>query len=142
MLLFTLQIVFGFIMGFAHMGFDGLHDVHPVQRRPRARTLNLLVVWLLSGFMGAAYYIVPEEADRELYSEKLAVVQWAALVVVGVTAVIGFHFGWWEGRKFLEIPRPLDYLVVVNVLLFISNIGHGARAPSASRPRAACCCSG
>jgi nitric oxide reductase subunit B len=81
-----------------------------------------LVVWLLSGFMGAAYYIVPEEADRELYSEKLAVVQWASLVIVAVTALIGFQFGWWEGRKFLEIPRPLDYLVVVNVLLFIFNI--------------------
>ena len=73
--------------------------------------------------MGAAYYIVPEEADRELYSEKLAVIQWASLVVVGVTALIGFQFGWWEGRKFLEIPRPLDYLVVVNVLLFIFNVG-------------------
>ena len=45
------------------------------------------------------------------------------LVAVGVTAIIGFHVGWFEGRKFLEIPRPLDYLVVVDVLLFIANIG-------------------
>ena len=37
-------------------------------------------------------------------------------MIVGVTAIVGFHFNWWEGRKFLEIPRPLDYLVVVNVL--------------------------
>jgi nitric oxide reductase subunit B len=80
-------------------------------------------MWLLAGFMGAAYYIVPEEADRELMWPKLAYVQWAALVVTGVTAVIGFHFGWWEGRKFLEIPRPLDFLVVIDVLLFIANIG-------------------
>ena len=28
--------------------------------------------------------------------------------IVGVIAVAGFHFNWWEGRKFLEIPRPLD----------------------------------
>ena len=34
-----------------------------------------------------------------------------------------FHFNWWEGRKFLEIPRELDYLVVVDVLLFIGLIG-------------------
>jgi nitric oxide reductase subunit B len=40
-----------------------------------------------------------------------------------LTAIIGFHFNWWEGRKFLEIPRPLDYLVVVDVLLFIANVG-------------------
>ena len=122
LVLFSLQIVFGFIMGFAHMGFDGLHDYIPFNAA-RTSHVNLLVLWMLSGFMGAAYYIVPEEADRELYSEKLAVIQWASLVIVGVTALIGFQFGWWEGRKFLEIPRPLDYLIVVNMLLFIFNIG-------------------
>ena len=122
LLLFLLQIVFGFIMGFAHMGYDVLHEWMPFNAA-RASHLNLLVFWLLSGFMGAAYYIIPEEADRELYSEKLAVIQWAALVIVGVAALIGFQFGWWEGRKFLEIPRPLDYLVVVDVLLFIFNVG-------------------
>lgn len=122
MLLFSLQLVYGFIMGFAHAGLDGLHDWIPFNTA-RAVHTNLLVMWLLAGFMGAAYYIVPEEADRELYWPKLAYVQWAALVIVGVTAVIGFHFGWWEGRKFLEIPRPLDYLVVVDVLMFVVNIG-------------------
>jgi nitric oxide reductase subunit B len=80
-------------------------------------------MWLLSGFMGAAYYIIPEEADRELLSVKWAYVQLIAFVLVGVTAIVGFHFGWWEGRKFLEIPRPLDYLVVVDVLLFVGLIG-------------------
>ncbi|MCA9786615.1 MAG: cbb3-type cytochrome c oxidase subunit I, partial [Candidatus Cloacimonetes bacterium] len=121
MLLLTLQLVYGFIMGFAHMGFDGLHDWIPFNTA-RAVHTNLLVVWLLAGFMGAAYYILPEEAERELFSVKLAVIQWAALVIVGVVAIVGFHFNWWEGRKFLEIPRPLDYLVVVDVLAFIFNI--------------------
>jgi nitric oxide reductase subunit B len=73
--------------------------------------------------MGAAYFIIPEEAEREIWSPKLAVVQWAALVIVGVVAIVGFHFNWWEGRKFLEIPRPLDYLVVIDVLAFLLNIG-------------------
>ncbi|MGZ3773850.1 MAG: cbb3-type cytochrome c oxidase subunit I [Pseudobdellovibrionaceae bacterium] len=122
MLLLSLQLVYGFIMGFAHIGFDGLHSVIPFNAA-RATHTNLLVMWLLAGFMGSAYYIVPEEADRELVSTKLAYVQLIALVVVGVTAIIGFHFNWWEGRKFLEIPRPLDYLVVVDVLLFIYVIG-------------------
>ncbi len=118
MLLFSLQLVYGFIMGFAHMGYDNLHNLIPFNVA-RATHTNLLVMWLLSGFMGAAYYIIPEEAEREIVSVKLAYTQLIAFVIVGVTAVIGFHFQWWEGRKFLEIPRPLDYLVVVNVLLFI-----------------------
>ncbi len=122
MLLFSLQLVYGFIMGFAHMGLDGLHQWIPFNVA-RAVHTNLLVMWLLSGFMGAAYYIIPEEADREILSVKWAYVQLIAFVLVGVTAIIGFHFQWWEGRKFLEIPRPLDYLVVVDVLLFIGIIG-------------------
>jgi nitric oxide reductase subunit B len=122
MLLLSLQIAYGFLMAFAHMGYDGLHDWIPFNTA-RATHTNLLVVWLLAGFMGSAYYILPEEANRELWSPKLAVAQWATLVIVSVTAVIGFHFNWWEGRKFLEIPRPLDFLVVANVLTFIFNIG-------------------
>ena len=132
MLLFTLQLVYGFLMAFAHMGFDGLHAWIPFNAA-RATHTNLLVVWLLSGFMGAAYYIIPEEAERELWSPKLAVVQWAALVIVGVIAIIGFHVNWWEGRKFLEIPRPLDFLVVVDVLAFLFNIAMTAwKAPRLS----------
>lgn len=120
--LLVLQLVYGFIMGFAHMGMDGLHDWLPFNTA-RASHTNLLVVWLLAGFMGAAYWIIPEECERELYSVKAGWLQWGSLVVVSVIALIGFHFNWWEGRKFLEIPRPLDFLVVVNVLLFIGNIG-------------------
>ena len=121
MLLLTLQLVYGFIMGFAHMGYDGLHDFIPFNTA-RAVHTNLLVVWLLSGFMGAAYYIIPEESDHELVNVKLAYIQLITLAIVGVIAIIGYHFNYWEGRKFLEIPRPLDWLVVANVLTFLGLI--------------------
>ncbi|MEZ0368792.1 MAG: cbb3-type cytochrome c oxidase subunit I, partial [Candidatus Sericytochromatia bacterium] len=122
MLLFGLQIVYGFIMGFARIGMDGLHPLIPFNVA-RATHTNLLVVWLLCGFMGAAHYIIPEESGRELFSVKLAYIQLISLILVGVVSIIGFHLNIWEGRKFLEIPRPLDYLVVINVLTFIFNIG-------------------
>ena len=121
MLLLALQLVYGFIMGFAHAGADGLHEIIPFNTAKAVHT-NLLVVWLLSGFMGAAYYIIPEESQNELVSVKLAYVQLISLALVGVAAIIGYHFNYWEGRKFLEIPRPLDYLVVVNVLTFMGII--------------------
>lgn len=122
LLLFALQIVYGFIMGFAHIGLDVLHQWIPFNTA-RAVHTNLLVCWLLLGFMGSAYFIIPDEADTELWSPKLAYVQLISFLAVGVTAIVGFHLNYWEGRKLLEIPRPLDYLVVVNVLLFIGNIG-------------------
>jgi nitric oxide reductase subunit B len=122
LLLFSLQIVYGFIMAFAHMGYDVLHPIIAFNTA-RAVHTNLLVVWLITGFMGSTFFMIPEECDRELWSPKLAIVQLIALIIVGVTAIIGFHLNWWEGRKFLEIPRPLDYLVVVDILLFLLNIG-------------------
>ena len=120
--LLTLQIIYGFIMGFARIGLDGLHDWIPFNTA-RAVHTNLLVVWLLCGFMGSAYFIIPDEADRELEWPLLAYVQLLSLLAVGVAAVGCYHLNIWEGRKFLEIPRPLDWLVVVNVLMFIANIG-------------------
>lgn len=122
MVLFGLQLLYGLLMAYAHTGNDVFHNIIPFHVA-RSTHVNLLVMWLLAGFMGAAYFIIPEEADRELYWPRLAYVQLIGLVAVGLTAIIGFHFQWWEGRKFLEIPRPLDYLVVADVLLFIANIG-------------------
>lgn len=122
LLLLVLQIVYGFIMGFAHMGYDNLHEFIPFNTA-RAVHTNLLVVWLLLGFMGSAYFIIPEESGRELAWPNLAYLQLISFLLVGVTAVVCYHMNIWEGRKFLEIPRPLDYLVVVNVLLFLANIG-------------------
>jgi nitric oxide reductase subunit B len=120
-LLLCLQLVYGFIMGFAHMGYDGLHEIIPFNTA-RATHTNLLVVWLLLGFMGAAYYIIPEEAQQELVSVRLAYIQLITFLLVGVVALVGYHLNYWEGRKFLEIPRPLDWLVVVNVLTFLGII--------------------
>ncbi len=118
MLLLVLQLTYGFIMGFARLGFDGLHEFIPFNTAHTVH-LNTLVVWLLSGFMGAAYYIIPEESENELWSVKLAYVQLISLAVVGVAALTGYHFNIWEGRKFLEIPRELDWLVAINVILFL-----------------------
>ncbi len=119
--LFVGQILFGITLGLQYVIGDLFFPAIPFNVARMVHT-NLLIVWLLFGFMGSAYYLVPEESETELWSPKLAVAQWAALVVVGVIAIIGFHFNWWEGRKFLEIPRPLDWLVVVNVLAFIGNL--------------------
>jgi nitric oxide reductase subunit B len=53
MLLLALQILYGFIMAFAHFGYDVLHNVVPFNAA-RASHVNLLVVWLLCGFMGGS----------------------------------------------------------------------------------------
>ncbi len=88
----------------------------------RAIHTNLLVLWLLLGFMGATFYLVPEETGTELAWPKMAIAQLVLLAATGVTAIVGFLFGWTQGRPLLEIPRPLDLLVVLGALMFLANI--------------------
>jgi nitric oxide reductase subunit B len=124
LLLFTLQVAFGLWLGiqYAWTAPQGLVDAFPFATA-RAMHTNLLVLWLLLGFMGATFYLVPEEAERELAWPRLAIAQLVLLVGTGVAALVGFALGWTQGRPLLEIPRPLDVLVVVGALMFLANVG-------------------
>ncbi len=124
MLLFVLQVVIGLWLAYnyAFTVPQSIVDVFPFATA-RAMHTNLLVLWMLLGFMGGAYYIVPEETLTEIYSPALAWIQLVAFVATGVVALVGFFFGWTQGRPLLEIPRPLDLVVVVGALIFLFNIG-------------------
>lgn len=121
--LFVLQVLLGLWLALNYFQTlpQGLVDVFPFATA-RAMHTNLLVLWMLLGFMGGAYYIVPLEAKRELYSVGIAYLQLVAFLVTGVVALVGFFFGWTQGRPLLEIPRPLDLVVVLGALLFLFNV--------------------
>ncbi len=121
-LLFGLQIVFGLILGAKYVwDFDPLLNILPFNTA-RAIHINLLVVWLLFGFMGGTYYIVPEEAQTEIYSKKLANFQLILFTLIGVTAIVGYILGWSWGMPFLEQPTVLKFGIVIVALIFLCNI--------------------
>jgi nitric oxide reductase subunit B len=123
LLLFALQIPLGLWLAasYAFTIPQSVVDVFPFATA-RAIHTNLLVLWLLLGFMGATFYLVPEETGTELAWPKMAIAQLALLAATGVTAIVGFLFGWTQGRPLLEIPRPLDFLVVIGALMFLANL--------------------
>src|SRR5262245_19267279 len=118
LLLFGLQMVFGLLAVAKYLGPDPLLNLLPFDVVKAIHT-NLLLVWLLTGFMGATYYLVPEESRVELYSERLAWIQLGLWLAAGVATVVGYLFGITEGRKFLEMPFVLKLGVVVVMLLFL-----------------------
>jgi nitric oxide reductase subunit B len=121
-LLFGLQIIFGLILGAKYVwDFDPLLNILPFNTA-RAIHINLLVVWLLFGFMGGTYYIVPEEAQTEIYSRKLANFQLILFAGIGVTAIAGYILGWSWGMPFLEQPTVLKFGIVIVALIFLYNI--------------------
>lgn len=119
--LFGLQIAFGLLAAAKYLGPDPLINVLPFDVMKVIHT-NLLVVWVLTGFMGATYWIVPEESRTELHSVRLAYIQLALWVVMGVTAVIGYFFRYGTGTKLLEQPLPHKITIVVVMLMFLYNI--------------------
>ena len=80
LLLYGLQTAFGLLSAVKYLGPDPLIDLLPFDVSKAIHT-NLLIVWILTGFMGAAYWLVPEESRTELHSPKMA--YWALDTVDG-----------------------------------------------------------
>src|SRR5574338_1299290 len=122
LLLYGLQMVFGLLSVAKYLGPDPIQAWLPFDVSKEIHT-NLLIVWVLTGFMGAAYWLVPEESRTELHSPKLAYWSLGLWTLGGVTAIVGYLFGWTAGNKLLEQPLPVKLAIVVVMLLFLYNIG-------------------
>jgi nitric oxide reductase subunit B len=121
LLLFGLQMVFGLLSVVKYLGPDPLINLLPFDVSKAIHT-NLLIVWVLTGFMGATYFVVPEESRTEIYSTKLAYWQLGIWTTLGVVIIVGFLFGWTAGNKLLEQPWPTKLGIVVVMLMFLYNI--------------------
>lgn len=135
LVLFTAQIVFGVTLGLQYVMGDLLFPYIPFNQARMVHT-NLLIVWLLFGFMGSAYYLVPEEAETELYSPKLAMVLFWVFLVAGALTIVGYLAVPYAklaeltgnellatmGREFLEQPLPTKVGIVIVALGFLFNI--------------------
>ncbi|MGK7871019.1 cbb3-type cytochrome c oxidase subunit I, partial [Falsiroseomonas sp. E2-1-a20] len=122
LLLFVVQILFGLLAGTVYARPNFLAEVLPFSILRMVHT-NALVVWLLMGFFGAAYYLVPEEAERELESPMLAYIQFGLLMVGALASVGGYLLGIHGGREFLEQPLWVKWAIVLVALIFLYNIG-------------------
>ncbi len=134
--LFVAQILFGLIIGLQYVIGDFLFPEIPFNVARMVHT-NTLIVWLLMAFMGSAYYLVPEEAETELFAPWLATLMfWIFLIAAGLT-VAGYllvpYAGLADltmnellptmGREFLEQPTITKIGIVIVALAFLFNIG-------------------
>ncbi len=122
LLLYGLQMAFGLLSVAKYLGPDPIKAWLPFDVTKAIHT-NLLIVWVLTGFMGAAYWLVPEESRTELHSPRLAYFALALWTLAGVTAIVGYLFRWTAGNKLLEQPLPVKLAIVVVMLMFLYNLG-------------------
>ena len=133
--LFVGQILFGLILGLQYVWGDFLFPAIPFNVARMVHT-NLLIVWLLFGFMGGAYYLIPEESETELHSPKLAIAMFWIFLVAGALTIVGYlavpyatlaHYTGNDiletmGREFLEQPLITKIGIVIVALAFLFNI--------------------
>ncbi|MCE8021829.1 nitric-oxide reductase large subunit [Halomonas sp. MCCC 1A11036] len=120
MALFALQIVFGLAAAAAYVWPHFMSEAMPFNITRTSHT-NLLIVWLLIGFMGSTYYLMPEEAENEIHSPKLAYFQLLLFAIAGAGALISYQFGIHEGRHYLEQPLWSKLLITISFLMFLFN---------------------
>lgn len=134
--LFLGQILFGAIIGAQYIWGDFLFPAIPFNVARMVHT-NLLIVWLLFGFMGAAYYLIPEESETELFSPILALLMFWIFLAAGAATILGYLLVPYAtlaeltmndllptmGREFLEQPTITKIGIVVVALSFLFNIG-------------------
>ncbi|KPP80931.1 MAG: nitric oxide reductase subunit B [Rhodobacteraceae bacterium HLUCCO07] len=127
--LFAVQVSIGLLMGYVYVAPNFLSELVPFNIL-RMLHSNSLIVWLLLGFFGAAYYLLPEESEREIHSRTLAWLQLGILVLGTLGVVVtylfdiaqgNFIFGK-EGREFLEQPKWVKVGIVVAALIFLYNV--------------------
>lgn len=119
--LFIVQVIAGLWAGFIYIEPNFLSGLMPFNI-VRMIHSNALIVWLLLGFFGATYFLIPEESEREIYSPLLAYLQLVILIVGALGAVVGYVFRIHEGREFLEQPLWVKLGIIVAALIFLFNI--------------------
>jgi nitric oxide reductase subunit B len=133
--LFLGQILFGLVAGMQYLDGNFLFPAIPFSVSRMVHT-NLLIVWLLMAYMGAAYFIVPEEAQTPLYSPKLALATFWIFLIAGAATILGYLLVPYDqlaaatgnaivptmGRGYLEQPLPTKVGIVLVALSLLFNI--------------------
>ncbi|WP_342616253.1 cbb3-type cytochrome c oxidase subunit I [Rhodoferax sp. GW822-FHT02A01] len=133
--LFLGQILFGLVAGMQYLDGSFLFPAIPFSTSRMVHT-NLLIVWLLMAYMGAAYFIVPEEAQTPLFSPKLALATFWIFLIAGAATILGYLFVPYDqlaaatgnavvptmGRGYLEQPLPTKIGIVLVALSLLFNI--------------------
>ena len=131
--LFAAQLLFGAMAGmYYHFPewFIGVIDFNVV----RTLHTNSMIVWMLCGMIGAAYWLVEDESKMPLVGARLGEIAFWVLVVAITIVVLVFLFVqtgggddvtlWFinEGREYIEAPRWADFGLAAVLTVILWNI--------------------
>ena len=125
LVLFVIQVGFGMLLAVQHIDPSLLSDKLSFNIA-RSEHLNLGIIWILSGFIGAILFVGPLLSKRELAAPWLIKFLFIALLAVTIWNIIAQGLartgvaGWWlgqpwfqEGLEYLEAGRIADLIILV-----------------------------
>jgi len=113
LVLFVLQVGYGLLLSVQQTDPTVLAGVMNFNVA-RAEHLNLGILWILCGFIGAILFVGPLLAKREMVSPWLIKLLFYALIVIAVWNFFTLRLaqygiaGWWQGQPWLQ--QGLEYL--------------------------------
>jgi nitric oxide reductase subunit B len=131
--LFGVMIVFGLLSAAYYVYPSLLYNVFNFNNA-KILHIDVLVIWLLMGFLGAVYWYLPKELEHEIEGMWIAELTfWVFCAVVAVVALVfifvqyGPATEWtlWsinQGRKYVEAPRWAAIGVVIVMGVFAYNV--------------------
>ncbi len=131
--LFGVMIVFGLLASLYYLFPSMLYNVFDFSMA-KTMHIDMLVIWLLMGLIGAIYWYLPKELEHEVEgmwaAELFFWIFCAALAVVAVVFIFvqygsANEFSLWfinQGRKYVEAPRWAAIGIVCVMLVFSYNV--------------------
>ena len=133
--LFLVQILFGLIMAVQYVIGDFLFPMIPFNVARLVHT-NLLILWLLFGFMGAAYFLVPSESNKDIHNPTLArilfwiffgatvftIASYLFITYAHLAKITGNQFWSTMGREYMEPPTIIKLCIIGVLGGFLYNI--------------------
>lgn len=113
LVLFLLQVGYGLVLAAQHVD-PGLQSGMTNFNVARAQHLNLGILWIVSGFIGAILFVGPLLAKREMVAPWLIKFLFYALIGIVVWNFLTLPLaefgiaGWWLGQPWLQ--QGLEYL--------------------------------
>ena len=121
--------VFGLILA-TFLYVPAVADELPLSIKPylsfgrlRPTHVNLAIFgWLSQVYYAGILFVLPRLLRTQLYSERLAHVNWWLWNLMVVATLITLPMGHTQGREYAEMIWPLDLLFILNIVLLAINI--------------------
>lgn len=120
LILLTAGMLFGNIGGLQYVVPGFLKEALSFEKT-RPIHVSSVLFWILFSSMGAVLTYIKEHTGKEIYSKKLARLQFLLFVFSVIAILLAYCFGVFGGREYWEFPPILSAPIIAAWILFLIN---------------------